>query len=64
MSNSKIYPENEEDKLREAEKTTEPEKLKESAINGIKENPEKSTKMHIKHIDRNLLLAMISLRVC
>ena len=38
------------------------EELKETAINDIKENPVKSRHMQIKHIDRNLLLAMLSLR--
>lgn len=62
----KIVPEENEEKLiKEAEKTekkSEGEKLKDTAVKGIKEEPQKSTEMHIKHIDRNLLLAMISLR--
>lgn len=37
-------------------------KLKESAIKTINDAPHKSVKMHIQHIDRNLLLAMLSLR--
>lgn len=40
-----------------------PEKLKEDTQKAIKEEPEKSIKMHVKHIDRNLLLAMMSLKV-
>jgi len=39
-----------------------PEQLKKSTIDNIYDSPQKSVKMHIKHIDRNLLLAMISLR--
>lgn len=38
------------------------EKLKESAIKNINDAPKKSIKMHIQHIDKNLLLAMLSLR--
>jgi len=38
------------------------EKLKESAIKNITEAPHKNLKMHIKHIDSKLLLAMLSLR--
>jgi len=38
------------------------EKMKESAIKTINDAPHKSIKMHIQHIDRNLLLAMLSLR--
>ncbi len=39
------------------------EELKEAVIAGVKENPEQSKKVHIKHIDGNMLLAMLSLRV-
>lgn len=39
------------------------EKLKESTVQNIKETPEKSIKMHVKNIDKNLLLAMLSLRM-
>lgn len=39
------------------------EHLKSSAINSIKENPEHSKNIQIRHLDRNLLLAMISLRM-
>ena len=38
------------------------EKLKESAIKNINDAPKKSIKMHIQHLDKNLLLAMLSLR--
>ena len=38
------------------------EKLKESTIKDINDAPKKSIKMHIQHLDRNLLLAMLSLR--
>lgn len=43
--------------------TNKPEKLKESVIEEIKQSPAKSREIHIKHLDRDLLLAMISLRL-
>ena len=38
------------------------EKLKNTTIKNINEAPSKSIKMHIRHLDKNLLLAMLSLR--
>lgn len=38
------------------------EKLKDSTIKSIHEAPEKSIKMHVRHLDKNLLLAMLSLK--
>ena len=37
------------------------EELKQSVIKEIKENPEKSQKIHVKTLNRDLLLAMVSL---
>lgn len=38
------------------------EKIKNAAIDGINENPEKSREIQIKSLDKNLILAMLSLR--
>lgn len=62
----KINPEEEEQEVKEEQQIKQeeasPEKLKENAINSIKEHPAKSRKVQIKHLDKNLLLAMLSLR--
>jgi hypothetical protein len=46
----------------EKEEEVSAQKLKETTTKNIKDAPEKSLKMHIKHLDKNLLLAMLSLR--
>ena len=46
----------------EKEEADSAEKLKKSTIKEINDAPKKSIKMHVQHIDRNLLLAMLSLR--
>lgn len=55
----KIVPE--EDETAEVPKKESMIKLKETVLEGIKQNPVKNRDIHIKHLDRNLLLAMISL---
>ncbi len=46
----------------ETGETRKTEELKQSAIREIKENPETVKKLQVKNIDKNLLLAMLSLR--
>jgi DNA repair exonuclease SbcCD ATPase subunit len=51
-----------EQQISQPPQATTGEELKKEAIKSIKQNPEHSIKVHIKHLDRDLLLAMLSLR--